>query len=137
MNLISKLTNWYFSKKAMPYWCILAIDCAMVMFSGYFGVYLERGGIVFADNFWHITWALLICLVVFLVFFRVFHTYTSIIRYSSFVDLQMVVYATLAGSVGSFVLSLAFSGSKGLARAFRKKYGMLPSEYREKTGNGH
>ena len=114
MNLISKLTNWYFSKKALPYWCILAIDCAMVMFSGYFGVYLERGGIVFADNFWHITWALLICLVVFLVFFRVFHTYTSIIRYSSFVVLQLVVYATLAGSVGSFVLSLVFSGSKGL-----------------------
>lgn len=24
-----------------------------------------------------------------------------------------------------------------VARAFRKKYGMLPSEYREKTGNGH
>lgn len=30
-----------------------------------------------------------------------------------------------------------FSGSKGLARAFQKTYGMLPSEYREKTKNGH
>lgn len=114
MNLISKITNWYFSKKAIPYWCILAIDCAMVMLSGYIGVYLERGGLVFADNFWHITWALLICLVVFLIFFRVFHTYTGIIRYSSFIDLQRVIYATLAGSASSFVLSFVFAGCRGI-----------------------
>ena len=114
MNPISKITNWYFSKKAMPYWCILAIDCAIVMFSGYLGVYLERGGLVFADNFWHITWALLLCLVVFLIFFRVFHTYTGIIRYSSFIDLQRVVYATLSASAASFVLSFAFYGIESM-----------------------
>lgn len=114
MNPISKITNWYFSKKALPYWCILAIDCAIVMFSGYLGVYLERGGLVFADNFWHITWALLLCLVVFLIFFRVFHTYTGIIRYSSFIDLQRVVYATLSASAASFVLSFAFYGIESM-----------------------
>ena len=40
-------------------------------------------------------------------------------------------------SITETALRNGFSGSKGLARAFRKKYGMLPSEYREKTGNGH
>ena len=114
MSVLNKLVNWYFSKKAMPYWCILVIDCAMVMFSGYVGVYLERGGQIFSDNFWHITWSLLLCLVLFLVSFRVFHTYSGIIRYSSFVDLQRVIFAAMAGTVASWVLSLALKGNANL-----------------------
>lgn len=40
-------------------------------------------------------------------------------------------------SITETALRNGFSGSKGLARAFQKTYGMLPSEYREKTKNGH
>lgn len=40
-------------------------------------------------------------------------------------------------SITETALRNGFSGSKGLARAFQKTYGMLPSEYREKTRNGH
>ena len=107
MSVLNKLVNWYFSRKASPYWCILAIDCAMVVFSGYLGVYIERGGQFFSDNFWQLTWGLLLCLLLFVVAFRIFHTYTAIVRYSSFVDLQKVVAATFGGSAASWLLSLA------------------------------
>ena len=40
-------------------------------------------------------------------------------------------------SITETALRNGFSGSKGLARAFQKTYGMLPSEYHEKTKNGH
>lgn len=40
-------------------------------------------------------------------------------------------------SITETAIRNGFSGSKGLARAFQKTYGMLPSEYREKTRNGH
>ena len=40
-------------------------------------------------------------------------------------------------SITETALRNGFSGSKGLTRAFQKTYGMLPSEYREKTKNGH
>lgn len=40
-------------------------------------------------------------------------------------------------SITDTALRNGFSGSRGLARAFRKTYGMLPSEYCEKTRNGH
>ena len=33
MNLFEKISNWYFSKKALPYWCILLMDCVIVFFS--------------------------------------------------------------------------------------------------------
>ena len=33
-NPIDKILNWYFTKNSLPYWSILMIDCATVMFSG-------------------------------------------------------------------------------------------------------
>ena len=33
-NPFDKIINWYFTKNSLPYWSILLIDCAIVMFSG-------------------------------------------------------------------------------------------------------
>ena len=27
LDMIWKLSNWYFSKDALPYWCIFVLDC--------------------------------------------------------------------------------------------------------------
>ena len=29
-ELLRKISNWYFSRKALPYWCILVMDCMAV-----------------------------------------------------------------------------------------------------------
>ena len=108
MRLINKLTNWYFSRGALPYWCVLLLDCGIVMLAGYIGFYSETGGDNFAKHFWQLTSGLAIVLIPFLVSFRAFRTYSGIIRYSSFVDLQRVVYATLTGSGATLLLSLLF-----------------------------
>ena len=104
MNILHSISNWYFTKKALPYWCILLFDCALVAFSGYVGYYIDLGGDVFAGNFWRITLALLVSLVPFILFFRLLHTYSGILRYSSFVDLQRVAIASLAGTSVSWVI---------------------------------
>ena len=96
--------HWYFSKKALRYWYILVIDCALVMFSGYVGHYLEIGGDRFAHHFWPMTWGLLCCTVFYLLAFVLLHTYRGIIRYSSFIDLQRVAVAVLTGTVVSGVV---------------------------------
>ena len=31
---VNRLTNWYFSKNALPYWCILALDSLAILFAG-------------------------------------------------------------------------------------------------------
>lgn len=109
MRLINKLTNWYFSRGALPYWCVLLLDCGIVMLAGYIGFYSEAGGDNFTKHFWQLTSGLATVLIPFLVSFRIFRTYSGIIRYSSFVDLQRVVYATLTGSGVTLLLSLLFS----------------------------
>ncbi|WP_321438111.1 nucleoside-diphosphate sugar epimerase/dehydratase [uncultured Bacteroides sp.] len=107
--MIPKITNWYFSKKALPYWMILALDCFFVMFSGYVAKYLEIGGLEFARLFWPLTYGILISIVLYAVSFRLFHTYAGIIRYSSFIDLQHVALATFVGSILTYIASFALS----------------------------
>lgn len=109
MNFLHKLTDWYFSKGSLPYWGVLILDSLIVLFSGYIGNYLELGGIDFAQHFWQITWGNLICVVLFFIGFRLFHTYTGIIRYSSLIDLQRVGMASLVGTILSYLVGLGVS----------------------------
>lgn len=108
--ILQRISNWYFTKKALPYLCILLIDCAIVAFSGYVGYYIDKGGDIFVDSFWQITFGLMVGLVPFIVAFRLLHTYSGIVRYSSFVDLQRVMIATLSGSVACYLLGLGING---------------------------
>lgn len=104
MNYLQKITNWYFSKGALPYWGVLLLDCLIVLFSGYVGNYLEIGGLEFAKNFWKITLGNIVSVVLFVVAFRFFHTYTGILRYSSLIDLERVGVASFLGSLLSLLV---------------------------------
>ena len=110
MNLFRKVVDWYFSNKALPYWCILLLDCVIVAFSTYVGHYIELGGDIFAGRFWSITRGILLGLVLFVISFRVFHTYSGIVRYSSFIDLQRVATASFIATVAFWLLGLAVNG---------------------------
>lgn len=107
--ILQRISNWYFTKKALPHLCILLIDCAIVAFSGYVGYYIDKGGDIFVDSFWQITFGLMVGLVPFIIAFRLLHTYSGIVRYSSFVDLQRVMMATLSGSVACYLLGLGIN----------------------------
>lgn len=109
MKYVTKLINWYFSKGALPYWGVLYLDCLIVLFSGYVGNYLEIGGLEFAQNFWNITLGNIVCVLSFGVAFRLFHTYTGVIRYSSLIDIERVGVASFVGTLLSFLLGFIFN----------------------------
>ena len=104
MNVIKKLSNWYFSRRALPYLCILALDCAIVFVSGLFVFYIQHGVQGFTENFGQAVLGLLVCLVVYVISFFFFHTYHGVMRYSSFVDLHRVAYSTASAGVGVCLL---------------------------------
>lgn len=95
MNPIRKIINWYFTRGALPYWCILALDCTSVFVSGLVVYYIRYGGLSLAQHFWPIVFGLLVSLLVFVVSFFAFHTFRGVIRYSSFVDLHRLAYSTI------------------------------------------
>lgn len=99
MNWFGNFVSWYFSKSALPYWCILMLDCMMILVSAMVSVYLCQGGDVVARHFW--PWVTFWCcsLPFYLLGMRLFHTYSGIFRYSSFVDLMRVGAAVCVGSI--------------------------------------
>lgn len=95
----SRLSTWYFSKKSLPYWGIILLDCCLILFSALLVYTLNNGVLSTLDILGHLLVTLLVCLIPYLVGFRLFHTYSGIIRYSSFVDLQKVGFAVLFGLI--------------------------------------
>lgn len=103
MNFTNKLINWYFNKKSLPYWCVFLFDCAIVFFSFLLVYQQTYGGARTLSVLWQLCSMCAIYAIFYAVGFKMFHTYDGILRYSSFVDLQRVGYASLVGCVLSYL----------------------------------
>ena len=110
MNIIQNLARWYFSRRALPYWVVLILDCLIVFFSGCLAVALTEGSINAIHHWKEVSVAMLAYLVCYLLGFRLLHTYSGIIRYSTFVDLQRVVFANLIGGALTFLMRPLLAG---------------------------
>ena len=99
MKIIDKIFQWYFTKNALPYWVVLAIDIFICYLSGILVFWFYYHGAVDFSNLFILTRTIFVYMVFALVGFRVFKTYSGIIRYSSFVDLQRVGLAMLLSLV--------------------------------------
>ncbi len=87
--------NWYFSKGALPYWCILLLDFLLLMIGGIltYWIFIYRKRVTFDQSL--LLQTLFVYALPSLVGARLFRTYSGIIRFSSFVDLARVFYSSL------------------------------------------
>ena len=104
MKWYLKFSNWYFSKNTLPYWCVLIADLMIVFLSWIVVYFISHGAGTLIRNFWPQVINSLICDIFMLVGMRTFHTYSGILRYSSFSDLFRVMSALAVG----FVLSAIY-----------------------------
>lgn len=102
MKFFNKLVNWYFSKQSLPYWCIFLFDCLLVFLSFLLVYQQVYSGAETLSVLWQLCSMCAIYAAFFAVGFKMFHTYDGILRYSSFVDMQRVGYASLVGCVLSY-----------------------------------
>ena len=110
MNFIKKLVNWYFRRNSLPYWCIFILDGIILLISGLVGFWMFSGLDMLIQHFEGVLYSLIIYVLLSIIGTRVFHTYSGIVRYSSFVDLQRVAYAntlSLGLSIGLHYLLFA------------------------------
>ena len=66
------LFEWYFSKRTLPYWCVLALDCLIIFFSGLFVYWAFYRGAALQRNFCPLLNVMLIYILVSMVFIRLF-----------------------------------------------------------------
>ena len=122
--MISTFTNWYFSKRALPFWCILVMDCFIVLVADLFVYALNNGALHTLQHLDALTGAFCFYLLFYIIGFRLFHTYSGIIRYSSFVDLQRIGFAMLIGLVLTMVSKYMLHSDKWLMDIRMKDIGL-------------
>ena len=105
MDLIKKVSNWYFSKKVLPYWVILACDTLIVLASSIFAFWVANKSQITFDHHVSVFTTALMYAVLSWVGAIIFKTFRGVLRYSSFVDLLKLTYANTV----SFALSLGAS----------------------------
>ena len=105
MNPLKRLLSWYFSKSSLPYWCLLLNDCLMVFLSTIAAYWaFEKTSFLFEHRV-DVVYTAVVYAFISLVGAKIFHTYSGVVRYSSFVDLLNVGYASIVSIVLAVVLS--------------------------------
>ena len=99
------LFNWYFSRRALPYWCVVIFDLTLALFGALFVLWLRHPATEIMRN-WELLFHTFMVFSLFnLIGARIFHTYSGILRLSQFVDLLRILEACCF----SYVLSLIFN----------------------------
>ena len=94
-SAFDKILNWYFTKNSLPYWCIFLIDCAIVISSGFLVYWIFNDAETLFENTLQVLNTMICFALLCIPGFRLFHTYSGFMRYSSFVDLMRVVYGNV------------------------------------------
>ena len=96
---LENILTWYLNEKSLPYWCVLMVDCAIVGFAGLFVFWMFHKPIYVAFYLNEAVHSVILYILLSVIGFKCFHTYSSVIRYSSFVDLMKVAYGNLLNMV--------------------------------------
>ena len=106
MKVFGKFFNWYFGRGALPYWCIMIFDLMVCFLSGVFIVWLRHPASDVLAAWPQLMHTFGIFAILNFISFRVFHTYSGILRYSQFVDLMRVTNACVLSMLLAFIFSI-------------------------------
>ena len=106
INSIIKILDWVFSKKSLPYWCVILVDCISILLSCLFTYWVFNRTLDIFEHRFAVLYTSLFYAAIYLIGARCFHTYLGVVRYSSFVDLLRVFYANALSLVIALIVSL-------------------------------
>ena len=105
-GIARKLTHWYFSKRVLPYWCIILMDTVIVFLACVFSFWVSERTAVMMENHLNVLYTSLMYALLSWIGARAFKTYSGVVRYSSFVDLLKVGQANLLSMAVAIGVSL-------------------------------
>lgn len=108
MELLRKVSNWYFSKKVLPYWVILIADALVVFVSSVVAYWITNRTQVTFDNRFTVFSTAILYAGISWIGASLFRTYHGVLRYSSFVDLLKLLYANAVSCLIALAMSMVF-----------------------------
>ena len=106
--MFTRLLTWYTSRSALPFWLILIADCLTVFLSGILAYVVDYSASQALSALGPLSLTLAVYLCCYIIGFRLFHTYSGIIRKTSIADLARVWLALLTGVC--LVMTLRYLG---------------------------
>lgn len=103
-NLFSRFTHWYFSKDALSFWLVLLMDCSIVVGSSFFVHAMVNSASSTLADFGSLLLTFCTYLIFYIIGFKLKHTYSGVLRYSSFVDLVRLWVATIYAIIMIFIV---------------------------------
>lgn len=117
-NYVSKMRNKFFRKylsaKVFPIWSILLFDVFLVILSCLIAYTLRYNLQSLVTNSTSVEISLLITILVNIVFFRVFRTYSGVLRFSSFIDVMRIFVSLSMSYAILMVANLIFYMIEGV-----------------------
>ena len=110
MKPVNNLLSWYFSKRSLPYWCLIIADSVIVFVSTLFTYWLFNRSQSLFDHRQGVFYMALLMVAISWFGSKVFKSYLGVVRFSSFVDLMKVAYANGLSMVIALLLSWLFEG---------------------------
>ncbi len=104
VNFIREIIARLFTKRALPYWCVLIADCTILVVAGIISTYICLGGNGIVHHFWQNIWSWIAILPTAIIGMRIFHTYSGILRFTTVTDLIRVAYALITGFIIAQIL---------------------------------
>lgn len=105
-----RIFRQHFSSRVLPVWTILLADILIIALSTLLAYCLRYGFTSIIEGTSTVDSAILWAVVVNLIFFRIFRTYSNVLRFSSFVDIMRIFVSVTAAYASLMVLCLFAEG---------------------------
>lgn len=89
----------YFSRRSVPYWCMVALDSVVLVAAGVFSMYVFFGGMAVVSNFWTAVQIWIMALPLFLISMHFYRTYVGTLTETPARIFRRLVLALLMGSI--------------------------------------
>ncbi len=104
MASFMSMLHWYFSKKSLPYWCVLMMDSFILFFSGFVTYWLFHRSMETAIHSHGLLLSVAVYTMIGWIGMKVFNTYSGILRFASFVDLRKLLFANMLSFFIAFLV---------------------------------
>lgn len=109
MKLFENFASRFFTRRALPYWSVLFMDVVFTIFAGMAAYALNHGTVSMLSMFYPLMGTMLAYSLCYVVGFKLFHTYTGVLRFSSFIDLWRLGLAIVVGFCLANVCQIVFN----------------------------
>ena len=99
MAILKGIYEKYFTRKALPYWCVLILDCVIFVVAGMLAIYIISGGNAVIKHFWETVLTLICMTPLLMIGMKLRHTYSGVLRYTTTVDFVRVAQSVFIGGV--------------------------------------